>query len=274
MIPVQGAEQIPIPCGRCGGPMMEHGPAALVGPVHVSCPFCHATEALPEQHAQRVMALRARLAHLRVAQAAEEGPALAFARTIQTLRSQVWMYAGIGALVIGVSLNGAIAQIRSAIALTSIPASARAEILASATFPALTIGVFLGAAAGYVLALVKYKKAIEPTLRARAPMQPGLPARCRSCGASLPMGPTTSALVPCVHCAANNLITAELARDRARLLDEEARSYNERARGVLTRTNKASVAFQTYFYIGVGIGLALALVLSVSMRIVIAALFF
>lgn len=254
--------------------MREHGPAALVGPVHVSCPFCGATEALPAEQGQRVMALRARLAQLRFAQAAEEGPALAFARTMQMLRSQIWVYVGMGALVMGVSASGAITQIRRAIALSNIPTSARAEILSSTTFPAISVGVFLGAAAAYVLALAKYKKAIQPTLRARAPLQPGSPARCRSCGASLALGPATAALVPCPHCTASNLLTAELARDRARLLEEEARAYNERALGVGARAISASVALQTYFYIGAGAGLAIALLLAASLRVVIAALYF
>lgn len=274
MMPMTGAEQIPIPCGRCGAPMQEHGPAALVGPVQVSCPFCRAIETLPAEHGQRVLALRARLAQLRFAQEAEEGPALGFARTIATLRSQIWIYVGVALLVIGTSANGAITSIRNAINLPGLPDSARAEILSSITTSAISLGVFFGAALAYVLALAKYKKAILPTLRARAPMQPGLPARCRSCGAPLPMGPATAALVPCSQCAAHNLLTDELTRDRVRLLQEEARAYNERAAAVGTRAIRASASFTTYFYVGAGAGLGLALALSVALRVLITTLFF
>lgn len=267
-------EQIPVPCRRCGGPMREDGRTALVGPVHVRCPFCQSTEALPGEQAQRVIALRARLAQLRAAQAAEEAPALSYARTIQTLRGQLGFYVGIGALVIGKGLFDAIQQSRAAISLTSLPASAREEILASATFPAISIGVFIGAAIAYVLALSKYKRAIEPTLRARAPMQPGMAARCRACGASLPMVLATSAFLPCAHCAADNLVTAELARDRVRLLDEESRAYSERAAGVHARTTSAAASFQPYFYVGAGVGAVFALGASLLMRLFISYLYF
>ena len=268
------SEQIPIPCGRCGASMREHGHAALVGPVHVQCPFCGAVEALPAEHAQRVVALRARLAALRAAVEGEEAPAVAFARVMQTLRGQVWVFVAFGVIVVGMTLSSAITPIQRAIELTDLPESARAELLSSATMPAIMIGVLAGAAVAYVLALLKYKKAIEPTLQARPPMAPGLPARCRSCGASLPTQNARAALVPCPHCAATNLLSDELTRDRARLLALEARAYQERAQGVFRRAQRAAVAFQTYLLIGAGVGLSLGLLLSLSLRLVIANLFF
>lgn len=254
--------------------MREEGPAALVGPVQVRCPYCQSIEVLPAEQAQRVTALRARLAHLRMAQAAEEGPALAFAQTTQTLRKQLPMYLAFGAFILISTTSGAVGQIQKAIALRDIPLETREEILSSATFSVVSLGVLVGVAVGYLLALRKFKKAIAPTLRARAPLQAGLPARCRSCGASLPVGPATTAMVACPYCAASNLLTPELATDRARLLEEETRAYNERAHGVTSRATKAAVSFQTYFFLGAGIGVALAAVLAVSLRIVITNLFF
>ena len=127
---------------------------------------------------------------------------------------------------------------------------------------------------GYILALANYKRKIVPTLRARAPMQPGQPARCRACGASLPADPTKGAMVPCSYCAAQNLISDDLVRDRARLLDEEARAYSARAAGVQEKTTKAIVAMSTYFYIGAGVGVLLALAIGLAARYSIAALFF
>ncbi len=264
MTMTQGGEQIPIPCGRCGGPMREEGPVALVGPVQVRCPFCQATEVLPREQAQRVMALRARLAHLRSAQAAEEGPALAFAHMMQTLRGQIGVYAIVGVVVVGGGTSSAVTQVNTALALRDIPLSAREDLLSSVTFSAISVGVILGAATGYLLALVEYKKAIAPRLRAHAPLHPGLPARCRSCGAPLPMGPGLAAIVPCMPCGAHNLLTAELASDRARLLEEETRSYHQRASGVLTRATRASATLRHYFYIGAGTGLVLALALALG----------
>ena len=254
--------------------MREHGSAALVGPVHVACSYCHSTEVLPHDQAQRVMALRARLAHLRAAQHAEEAPALAFAQMRETLRSQLPMYSSMGALVLVGCLFNAAMNGWHALTVPGIAQDTRAEILgAVTTYPAISIGVLLGVTTGYVLALAEYKKAVAPTLRARAPMQPGMPARCRSCGASLATGASTGALVPCAHCGATNLVTDELARDRARFLEEETRSYKERAAGVQARAGAASLAFQSYFYIGGGAGLVLALVLGVNMRIALHLLF-
>ena len=270
-----GGEQIPIPCTRCGAPMKEDGPAALVGPVQVRCPYCNAVETLPHEQAQRVVAMRARLAALRAAQQAEEGPSLAYAKIIQTLRSQIWIYVGILALIIGQTIFGAIGDIQKAITSTNLPASVRAEILSSGTTsPAIGIGIFVGVMVGYVLALLKYKKAVEPTLRARAPMQPGWPARCRSCGGPLPVGPVTGAFVACPHCAAQNLMSKELMQNRAQFLDEETRSYSARAAGVQAKAASAIPAFQTYFYIGAGVGVAFALVFGFAIKFVISTIYF
>ncbi len=249
--------------------MREEGPAALVGPVQVRCPYCQAIEVLPAEQAQRVTALRARLAHLRMAQAAEEGPALAFAQTTQTLRKQLPMYLAFGAFILISTTSGAVGQIQKAIALRDIPLETREEILSSATFSVVSLGRPRRCRGRVPAGAAEIQEGDRAHLaRARAPLQAGLPARCRSCGASLPVGPATTAMVACPYCAASNLLTPELASDRARLLEEETRAYNERAHGVTSRATKAAVSFQTYFFLGAGIGVALAAVLAVSLRIV------
>ena len=273
-MPAQGSEPSPIPCARCGAPMQEFGPTSLVGPVQVRCPYCHAVETLPAHEAQRVIALRARLAGLRAAQEAEEGPSVAYAKMVETLRSQIWIYAAIGIFSLVSLVGSTINQIRTAITATNISETVRKEILSSTATSSIGVGILFGVVIGYLLALRNYKKAVVPTLRARPPVQPGMPARCRSCGASLPADPTQGAFVQCAHCAAQNLISSDLMRDRVRLLDEETRAYSARAAGVQTKASHATGKFQTYFFIGGGIGLFFAVVLLVSMQFLIEALFF
>jgi tetrahydromethanopterin S-methyltransferase subunit G/DNA-directed RNA polymerase subunit RPC12/RpoP len=255
--------------------MQELGPTSLVGPVQVRCPYCQAVETLPAEAAQRVVALRARLAGLRAAQEAEEGPAVAYAKMIEGLRSYLWMYAVFGFLIIGGAIASTIERIQKVVTATKIPENVRKELLSSAMQQSpLAIGMIFGIAIGYILALRNYKKAVVPTLRARAPMQPGMPARCRSCGASLPADPTQGAFVQCAHCAAQNLISGDLLRDRVRFLDEETRAYGARGAGVQRRVNQATTKFQTYFFIGGGIGLLLAGVLGLLIQSVFEPLFF
>ncbi|MCL2777831.1 MAG: hypothetical protein FWD73_07490 [Polyangiaceae bacterium] len=255
--------------------MQEFGSTSLVGPVQVRCPYCQTVETLPAEAAHRVVALRARLAGLRAAQAAEEGPAVAYAKMIEVLRSYLWIYAGIGVLVIGGVVYSTIEEIQKATTATNIPESVRKELLSTTMQQSpIVIGILFGIVIGYILALRNYKKAVVPTLRARAPMQPGMPARCHSCGASLPADPTKGAFVQCAHCTAQNLISGDLVRDRVRLLDEETRAYSARGAGVQTRVSQATTKFQTYFLIGGGIGLLLAGLLSLLMQFVVETLFF
>ncbi len=262
-------QQIPVPCRRCGGPMREHGAAVMAGPVYVVCPYCHVSEALPQEHAERVIALRARLAHLRAAREAEEAPSLAFAKTIEHLKSQVPLYAMFGLCVLVSTLGGAASGIVSALTVPDMAKETRMELWESALgYPAISLGLLIGVTVGYAKAVTRYDRAVAPTLRARAPVQPGMPARCRTCGAMLATG-ATSGLVACLHCGATNLLTEELVRDRVRLLEDETRTYWGLAAGVQARAAEAMVAYTQYFYIGGGVGLGGAAIFCLVTRLVI-----
>jgi len=258
-------EQTPIPCRRCGAAMKETGPARLVGPVEVVCPYCGMRENLPEHQAQRVMALRARLAQLRAAKEAEEAPALAYARTIQMFKGSYGvMIGGMGLLILVTTGGGSISQFRALLGNDAFTLADKQEaLLGSIIYPMFSLGIFFGVGIAYVHSLRRYKRAVEPRFRARAPLQEGQPARCRSCGGNLSTSQVSSAFVKCNYCAASNLITSELATDRLRVLQEETREQQQAASGVMARATEASASFQTDFYWGAGAGLALTAVVGV-----------
>ncbi len=245
--------------------MKESGPARLVGPVEIACPYCGLRENLPEHQAQRVMALRARLAQLRAAKEAEEAPALAYARTIQMFKgSYGLMMGGVMLFIIVTSVGNGVSQVHSALTNDAFDLDTKRELLLDGViFPVFSLGVSLGIAVAYVFSLRKYKQAVEPRLRAKAPLQEGQPARCRSCGGNLPTSQVSSAFVQCSYCNASNLITSELASDRLRILQEETREQQQAASGVLARVTEASASFQTYWYLGAGAGVAFTAVLGV-----------
>jgi predicted RNA-binding Zn-ribbon protein involved in translation (DUF1610 family) len=253
--------------------MREHGPGPVAGAVYVACPYCHATEALPREHAQRVMALRARLAQLRAARDAEEGPSIAFAKQMQFLKSQLPLYGGFILFMFISTLTGAGSSIRSALAVPDMAIATRIELWQSAfLYPSIGLGLLIGPMVGYLRALARYERAVAPTLRARAPMQSGMPARCRTCGG--PLATTaTSGLLECPHCGATNLLSEELVRDRVKLLEAEATTYRELAAGVHARADVARLGFTQDFYIGGGVGLGVALTFSLLAILVIRLIF-
>jgi hypothetical protein len=261
-------EQIPVPCARCGAPMQESAPAALHGPVQLACPYCRAVETLPADPAQRVMALRTRLAQIRWAQEAADGPALAASRIME---SRTWLPGLlIAVVVLGSTAYNAVGSIQAA-AASNAPPDVRAEVLGTVVlWPAISLGVVAGALLGWFVALRRYRESVRPELMARPPAQAGQPARCRRCGGTLPA--VSTAFVTCAYCAAQNLVTPEIARDRLALLEREARTYQERAAGVTARAVAASQNFQRFYYIGGGIGLAVAIVLAVAARFALVAI--
>lgn len=263
------AEQIPVPCRRCGGPMREQGPGAMAGSVYVACPYCHSTEALPREHAQRVMALRARLAQLRAAREAEEGPSIAFAKQMDYVKSQLPIYAGFLLFMFVSTLAGAGSCIRPALVVPDMAIATRVELWQSAfVYPSIGLGLLVGSMVGYSRALARYERAVAPTLRARAPMHSGMPARCRTCGALL-VTTATSGLVECRHCGATNLLSEELVRDRVKFLEAEAATYRKLAAGVHARADVARLGFTQDFYVGGGVGLGIAVTVSLLAILVI-----
>jgi hypothetical protein len=99
--------------------------------------------------------------------------------------------------------------------------------------PASVVVAMIATVGGMVLAYTlvarRYMRRIRPRILARAPREPGAPVRCRVCGGDLPPG--HGAWIECRYCHAMNLVTPEIARDRARLLEAETREYELRARG-------------------------------------------
>ncbi len=115
------------------------------------------------------------------------------------------------------------------------PVSVRTSlIINTAMFPAAVGGFALSICVALAIARRSYRRAVRPLLFARAPLQPGLPARCRACGGPLPDG--RDAFVMCRYCNTQSLVTPELERDRVQLLQGEQRFYTDRAHRVVAAT--------------------------------------
>jgi hypothetical protein len=89
---------------------------------------------------------------------------------------------------------------------------------------ALTVGRF------------SYRRRVRPLLLSRPPLAPGAPARCRACGGDLPPG--RSSILSCRYCNTQNIVTEEILRDRARLLESETAFFRARASGATAATSR------------------------------------
>lgn len=250
-----GEEQIPIPCSRCGAPMQEQPHVAVLAPVTVRCAFCGTTEELPGAPAERVVRLRSRLAQIRWAAQAEEGPTIALTRAIETWRGMVLPAA---LAISAVALASAGMQAAHALEL---PSGARMAVLISAlTAPLHIAALFGGVTIGFLWSMRAYIADVRPRIEARPSLALGGAMRCRSCGGDLARD-GHAGFVRCGHCSAENLVTENIAKEREKRLDRELRERQERAAGVALRAREGLERYQRKLYLtmGVSIGLSLAM---------------
>lgn len=250
---MHGAEQLPIPCARCGAPMVEEPSVAILAPVTVRCGFCQASEELPREPADRVTRLRARLAQIRWAAGAEEGPALALTRTLEWWRSHTLpMVAGMFLLVCATS-------VLSVVHVFELPRAIWPSALVSAlAMPVSAAAIFGGVTLGFLYSMREFIREVRPTLEAHAPATPGSPMRCRSCGGDLPAG-GAGGFVRCGFCAAENLVTDAIAKEREAHLDRELRERERRAAGTQLRVKDATERYTRRLYLAMGLGVAISL---------------
>ena len=242
-------EQVPIPCRTCGAPMREKESAMVIGPIVVECSFCHATEELPRDLAERVRGLKSRLAKIRWAEQVEEGPAIAIAQTIESWRKHTLPM--VGAMVVFLLLMFA----QSVFHQSALPYASAARTIASVVFGLLQYALILGAVLGGTWwALRLYKRDVQPSIEARAPLAEGAPLRCRSCGGDLPRD-GLHGFVRCAYCTAENLVTDAIAQERQRKLDAELKVRQARAAGMQLRVRESAERYKNrlYFFVGVAV---------------------
>lgn len=258
-----GAEQIPVPCARCGAAMVEAPSVAVLGPATMACSFCKTSEELPREPAERVTRLRARLAQIRWAAGAEEGPALALTRTLSFWRAQTLP------VVVGMMVLVGLTSLMSVAHVFELPQAIWPSALASALImPAAAIGIFAGITLGFLWSMREFIAEVQPALEARAPMAPGSPMRCRACGGDLPAG-GSAGFVRCGFCAADNVVTPAIAREREARLDVELRDRQARAAGMQVRMKDATARYTRRLYAAMGIGVGVSLALSLGASAVV-----
>lgn len=256
-------EQIPVPCTRCGAAMEPEPGSHLHADVIMHCPYCRQRETLPASASERVRALRARLAQLRWAQEVLTGSEMFFVKLAEHFKSPfVWGgYIGLIALVVLISVQQ-FQQVNSVVARLSY--DERLEVYRSALLsPTIVLGAVVGTLLGYIGMISQYRRKIRPLMLARAPMAEGAALRCRRCGGNLPT--SKDPFVSCAFCQAQNLVTMDVARERAARLDAEVREYQARAAGVtaaLTEKGFSLNMFYGPFVMGIGIVIVLALVVN------------
>ncbi|MBL9106327.1 MAG: hypothetical protein JNL82_35720 [Myxococcales bacterium] len=213
-------DQLPVPCPRCGAAMR------LVGDVgtRVRCDFCRHEDDLPADAADRLDFLRRRLAAVR---AARQGLADADRRIVAMIEGG-WLSGTLKAALGPLALILGLVVLPALLAPVAGDREARVAGLAAGLALVLRLAAVVGGMVGaWLLAARRYRRVIRPRLLARVPAAPGSPARCRACGG--PLRVLHHAFVDCPYCGATNLLTAELTRERDRLLAAELGEYRRRA---------------------------------------------
>jgi hypothetical protein len=208
--------QIPILCVRCGG---RADPDADGG---LHCPFCGTSDRLPADELDRALELRRRIDAAARAAAQLDGLQAALARIFEERRAfwrlqSTWLAALV--FVAAFTIHGV------------ATAPYRVPIAQALAGPAWIGGIMLAFAVALAAGRAHYRRRVRAVLHARAPRIPGKPAGCRACGADLPDGP--GPFLRCEYCATHNLVTRDIAADRARLLRDHEVASRDRAHRVV-----------------------------------------
>jgi DNA-directed RNA polymerase subunit RPC12/RpoP len=208
--------QIPILCVRCGGRADPEDDGGL------HCPFCGASDRLPADELDRALELKRRVDAAARAAAQLDGLQATLARIFEDRRAfwrvqSTWLAAF--AFVAAFTIHGV------ATAHYHVPI---AQVLAG---PVWIGGIMLAFAVALAAGRAHYRRRVRALLYARAPRVPGKPAGCRACGADLPDG--RGPFLRCAYCATHNLVTRDIAADRARILSEDEAASRGRAHRVV-----------------------------------------
>jgi hypothetical protein len=223
-----GREQLPVLCRACGAPA-EVGPTFLV-----RCGFCGMHDELPKDELDRALELKRRLSDAARYVAQVEG----MERALATMFEEKGAFLrATGAYLVVLALVCVWAGVAAWPILTTSPGQFRAGLLLYAAMgPAMVGGFVLAIGFALLVGRMGYRRRVRPLLYARPPRAPGAPSRCRGCGADLPT--SRSPIMPCRYCQTQNLVTEDILRDRARLLESENSFYRARAGGATAATSR------------------------------------
>ncbi len=221
-------EQLPILCRACGGP-------SGVGPdLVLRCPYCGAVDRLPADALTRALELKRRLGDAARSVAQVEG----LERALSSIFEQRGAFLrATGTYLFFFMLVTAWAALSAYRVVVDAPGELQLAILLNAAMgPCFVGGLVVAMAFSLFVGRVSYRRKIRPLLFARPSRIPGAPARCRACGGDLPHaeGP----LMSCRFCATQNLVTPEIERDRARMLDNEVAFHRSRTAQVQASTGR------------------------------------
>lgn len=249
-------------CGACGSPMQRAGAGAW------SCPACGASKQVAEGHLQRS---EERLRRLREAVAAAEAPLVALAEG--TLRRHL-MPLGVGVVMLLFRVSQDVGSSLWSLhaAGSAIDAATRGQVLRNVFgISGLSLGLIVGSTAGYIRAWRILRGHLESFRRAKPPLVPGSPARCRCCGAALPG--VWGGVATCAYCATTSLLDPNVVNEREAVLADETTELRERAARSSAAMQAFVPRFTNYWAVGAGVGGASLALLGLVVALVLTPLF-
>lgn len=239
-------EGLPKPCLGCGAPMVAPEPGRLHTDAVLRCGYCGASESLPVDVAAQDRFLRLRLLQVRRAREGLEAPLRTFEMVRQSWAMGLFVFAIIGGWQLWQAFS-----------------TAGKAPLQSTLFGVLGGSGVVGVIIGYFGMIRAFRVLVRPLLQARAPLQPGLAARCRSCGGELPTVRAAQAL--CGFCGANNFLDAAMAHDVSSLLTAEQSEYQRQATGGRPSNSAAYEQPAKAFYRWAAVGAAVTFVVGAAL---------
>ncbi|MDB4944112.1 MAG: hypothetical protein JWP97_3646 [Labilithrix sp.] len=256
----------PVLCKRCGAP------TEVQRDLTVQCRFCGTPDRLPQDELGRVLEIKGRLAMAagRAMQLASSEAALA---SIFERKGAFWSVMGpFPVFAIGVvcyALYGAYATLSSL--PDAVPNEVRIDLVVAAAYgPLFILGITISLPLALLVGRMSYRKNVRPQLAARSPRFAGAPMRCRACGGDLPQA--RDAVVSCTFCRTQNIVSADLARDAAKRLDEELAAYRAQASGIVTGTSRAATHMTRTFVVCFALTYVAIFALGAAARAVLGAL--
>jgi hypothetical protein len=214
---------------------------------------------LPEDQLQRALELSRRVRQAAQAAAQMRGTESALAHIFE---SRWAFFRAAGTFMVFAVVLGLYSLVSTWDLVAGAPSEVRPTIILNSAMGPVAVGGFaLAICLALAISRRAYRKNVRPLLFARAPQQPGWPARCRACGGPLP--DSRDAFVGCRHCHTQNLVTRELEGNRTELLQQEHGFYTDRANRVVAATTRALPNPQNVFVLAAVFVYALLLGLGV-----------
>lgn len=240
------SQQIPLLCANCGGTADPADDGTL------RCPFCGHADRLPADQLGRALELKRRVASAAASAAQLRGLESGLAHVFEDRRAFIrvtgpWLI--VAPVILGYALVGSWPYIARA------PAAFRAGLIANALLgPMFIAGILIAIAVALAVGRFSYRRRVRPLMFARTSRAPGLPARCRACGADLPDG--RGPFLVCAFCGTHSLVTPEIQAHSAAALEAEQRLHRDRANRVIATTSRTAVHMTRTMVVGVVVAYA------------------